>query len=177
MMRARFDSVETVVGLTENDHLNSKYITLARTLFKVPKAYIAVESLDGQAPPAHVRQANAEVLFEGPHDIERWNVRFRQGGVEVMEVVYTEPPKPSVTADVKPVEPKLAAGRFGELCIFLTIREGKRTVPMYMGYVPKKGDHASVALHTLDREKVWEQLRQQGWLQKPSEEPQPAPAK
>ncbi|MEO5864351.1 MAG: cation:proton antiporter [Nitrospiraceae bacterium] len=177
MMRARFDSVETVVGLTENDHLNSKYITLARTLFKVPKAYIAVESLDGQAPPAHVRQANAEVLFEGPHDIERWNVRFRQGGVEVMEVVYTEPPKPSVTADVKPVEPKLAAGRFGELCIFLTIREGKRTVPMYMGYVPKKGDHASVALHTLDREKVWEQVRQQGWLQKPSEEPQPAPAK
>ena len=176
MMRARFDSVEAVVGLTENDHLNSKYITLARMLFKVPKAYMAVESLNGQALPAHVRQADADVLFDGPHDIERWNVRFRQGGVEVVEVVYEEPPKPAVKADAEPEGSKRTMGRFGELCIFLTIREGKRTVPMRMGYVPKKGDQASVAVHTLDREKVWDQLRLQGWSPKPSEEPQEASA-
>ncbi|HEY5626563.1 MAG TPA: sodium:proton antiporter [Nitrospira sp.] len=172
MMRARFDSVETVIGLTENDHLNSMYVTQARQLFKIPKAYIAVDNLDGQAPPAHVRQANAEVLFEGPHDIERWNVRFRQGAVEVVEVVYSEPPEPSESSEAKPVESKRAGGRFGELCIFLTIRDGKRTVPMRMGYVPKKGDQASIAFHTLDREKVWEQLRQQGWARKPAEEPE-----
>lgn len=172
MQRAQFDSVESVVGLTGNDHLNSMYITLARTLFKVPKAYIAVESLNGQGLPAHVRKANADVLFEGPHDIERWNVRFRHGGVEVVEAVYTEPPKPTAMAEAKPAEQTRAVGRFGELCIFLTIREGKRVIPMCMEYSPKKGDQASVALHTPDREKVWDQLRQQGWFPKPSEEPQ-----
>jgi Trk K+ transport system NAD-binding subunit len=177
MMRARFDSVETVVGLTENDHLNSRFITLARTLFKVPKAYVAVESLNGQTPPAHVRQADAEVLFEGPHDIERWNVRFRQGAVEMLEVIFTEPPNQSVRADDEPVDPKRIAGQFGELCIFLTIREGKRTVPMRMGYVPKKGDQASVAVHTYENKKALEQLHQQGWIPKPPEKPQPAPAK
>ncbi len=177
MMRARFDSVETVIGLTENDHLNSRFITLARTLFKVPKAYMAVDSLDGQAAPAHVRQADAEVLFEGPHDIERWNVRFRQGVVEILEFIFTEPPNHSVTVDGKLVESKRIAEQFGELCIFLTIRTGKRTLPMRMGYVPKKGDQASVAVHTHENMKACDQLRQQGWIPKPPEDPQPAPAK
>ncbi len=172
MVRAQFDSVETVVGMTQNDHLNSMYVTLARELFKVPKAYIMVESLDGQAAPAHVRQAQADVLFDGPHDSGRWNVRIRQRAVEVVEVVYEEPPEPTLADEEKPTEPKRTTTRFGELCMFLTIREGKRVVPMHMGYVPKKGDQASIALHTLDREKVWEQLRQQGWLSKPTEEPQ-----
>ncbi len=177
MMRARFDSVETVVGLTDNDHLNSRFVTLARTLFKVPKAYVSVESLDGQAVPAHVRQAEAEVLFEGPHDIERWNVRFRQGAVEMLEVIFEEPPNQSAAADGEPVDPKRVAGQFGELCIFLTIRNGKRTLPMRMGYVPKKGDQASVAIHAYENKKALDQLRQQGWIPKPPEEPSPAPAK
>lgn len=176
MMRARFDSVETVVGLTDNDHLNSRFVTLARTFFKVPKAYVAVESLDGQAAPAHVRQADAEVLFEGPHDIERWNVRFRQGAVEMQEVIFTEPLNQGVPADGEPVDPKQGAGPFGELCILLTIRNGKRAFPMRMGYIPKKGDQASVAVHTHENEKAWDQLRQQGWIPKSPEEPTSAPA-
>ncbi|MBK9307827.1 MAG: cation:proton antiporter [Nitrospira sp.] len=176
MMRARFDSVETVVGLTENDHLNSRFVTLARTLFKVPHAYMAVDSLDGQSSPTHVRQADADILFEGPHDIERWNVRFRQRAVEMLEVIFTEPPKPSTAADDKPVEPKRVASPFNELCIFLAIHNGNRTALMRMGYVPKKGDRASVAVHRYDSENAREQLRQQGWTPLPREEPQPTPA-
>ncbi|GKS59534.1 hypothetical protein YTPLAS18_30610 [Nitrospira sp.] len=175
LVRAQFDSVETVVGLTENDHFNSLFVTHARTLFKIPKAYIAVESLDGQTPPAHVRQANAEVLFEGPHDVGRWNVRFRHDGVDIAEVIYTDPPKAPMAAEDKPSEGKRSPSRFGELCILLTVHDGKRAVPMRLGYIPKKGDRASVAIHKLDREKAWDQLRQQGWIPPSSDSPAESP--
>ena len=164
MVRAQFDSVDTVVGLTENDHLNSMYVTQARNLFKVPKGYIAVDSLDGQGLPAHVSQAKADVLFDGPHDVGRWNVRFRHDGVEMVEVSFAEPPKKPGPVKEKTGESKRPASRVGEPYVILTVRDGKRTLPMRSGYTPKKGDRASVAVHKLDREKALEHLQQQGWI-------------
>jgi len=163
MLRAQFDSVETVVGLTENDHLNSMYVTQARTLFKVPNAYIAVDALEGHTLPGHVRQAHADVLFDGPHDVSRWNVRFRHEGVDIMEVIYGEPPKPLADSTDTSAELKRPVASHAESCVMLTIHNGKRAHPMHYGYIPKKGDHAMVAIHKPDREKVLAHLQQEGW--------------
>ncbi|MGH7255338.1 MAG: cation:proton antiporter, partial [Nitrospirales bacterium] len=87
LLRARVDLVGTAVGATPNEHLNSLFIRQARRLFGVPRGLVAVESLEGQEVPDHVKQHHGEVLFEGPHDLERWDVRFRHDDVVVEQFV------------------------------------------------------------------------------------------
>ena len=83
LRRARIELVDTVVGATFNENLNSQFVRYARHEFDVPTGLVSVSSADGGRDPEHVARHQADVLFDGPHDQERWDVRWRQGEVTI----------------------------------------------------------------------------------------------
>ena len=53
----------------------------ARERFHVPRGYVAVSQPESGLAPELVQREEAAVLFDGPHDAARWEVRERHGDV------------------------------------------------------------------------------------------------
>jgi len=152
LQRARIESVGTVIGTTSNDELNGLFVSRARELFSVPEGWIALSRSDIGLSADVVRGSDAHVLFEGPHDMERWDVRDRH---EELLIEYRE---------YAPQDGELPAlARAGERFVFLSVRRGKRTFPMYAAFEPRAGDVAAVAVHAPELERVDAELREIGW--------------
>ena len=151
MLRARFESVGSVVGLTPNQVLNSVYASRSREFFGVPQAYIAVMRAGTGIAPDLVQKGDARTLFEGPHDAERWEVRVRHGDVAVEEWVVEEPPTDSLET------------KTGERLVFLGHHRGKTAGPMHAGIKLAKGDRVAVAIFETDRSEAEEVLRTLGF--------------
>lgn len=175
LVRARAELVGAVVGLTRSETRNSLFVARARELFDVPEGYVALDELHLAAPPEHVAEHESRVLFEGPHDVDRWDVRVRHDDVEIEQLVFEPPPPPPEAGDeegaaaegtAKPSFPT------GERFVILAVRRGERTFPMYMRFEPREGDRASVALYRPERESALEQLAGLGWKEPP---PEPEP--
>ena len=92
------------------------------------------------------------MLFDGPHDVERWDVRFRHGDLVVESFTFG---RPEGKGD--------APGSSGERQVILTVRRDEKVSPMYVGFEPKEGDVASVALYGPERRETIDQLRHLGW--------------
>jgi hypothetical protein len=150
LQRARFESVGVAIGLTANESLNGLFVERARTLFGVPQGHVALENLDHGVTPDLVA---GSVLFEGPHDVERWDVRLRHGDVEVGRFVRA--PDPEDDVELEPI---------GERCAMLCIRRGQRMLAMHSDLKLAEGDIASVAIHAPDREEAEEALLARGWI-------------
>ena len=89
MQRARFERVGVAIGVTANQMLNSVFVSRAHDFFKVPEGYIAVVRPDLGIAPDLVDKGDAHMLFDGPHEVERWDVRARHGdlAIELWEYV------------------------------------------------------------------------------------------
>ncbi len=156
LQRARIESVGTVVGTTSNDELNGLFVSRARERFGVPEGWVALRRLDAGLSADVVRGSEAHVLFEGPHDVDRWDVRDRHDELVIAYRVY---------APSDDERPPLA--RSGERFVFLCVRREKQTFPMYAAFEPREGDVAAVAVHAPDVERVDAELRAAGWDRKP----------
>ena len=156
-LRARPELVGQAVGATSNEHFNSLFVRQALDAFNVPHGLIAVESLFGERSPSLLPPEDADVLFDGPHDHERWDVRWRQQQVVVEEFEYN----PVDGAD----QSSPAATRSRELFSILTLTRNRRVSPMRVGYVLRAGDVAAVAIHVLDHTEAVETLKLLGWCQ------------
>ena len=157
--RARLESVGTVIGLTPNQMLNSVFVSRTRERFRVPRGYVAVARPEAGLAPALVQSEEAVVLFDGPHDVERWDVRCRHGSVEVEQWVYQGAPEREEEGEEAAETPPKA----GDPLVVLTVRRGGKTTPMHEGLGYKEGDIAAVAIHTIEREEAYAALREQGW--------------
>ena len=51
----------------------------------------------------------------------------------------------------------------GDRFLILTVRRGKRVVPMSLSFKPQEGDLALVAIHVPDREEAHRLLTEMGW--------------
>jgi hypothetical protein len=160
--RARMDFAGTVVGLTPNQMLNSVFVSRARERFRVPRALVAVQRLESGLAPELVKEEAVQVLFDGPHDIERWEVRARQNqlDVEYWEYVGIEPPAES-EADVAAEAPQ--ANRTDPVAI-LSVRRGDRTMPMHATLALRTGDVAATAVYVQERDAAHGLLREGGWV-------------
>jgi NhaP-type Na+/H+ or K+/H+ antiporter len=156
LQRARIESVGTVIGTTSNDELNGLFVSRARELFDVPRGWVALSRLDKGLSADVVRGSEAHVLFEGPHDVERWDVRDRHSELVIEHRRY-EPP-----AEDEAERPELA--RSGERFVFLCVQRGKQTLPMYASLEPREGDVAAVAIHVPELDRVDDELRAAGWV-------------
>ncbi len=167
LIRAQFELVGTVIGLTSNDHLNVLFVSQAKEFFRVPQAYLALESKD---IPDGVKRHEIKLLFESLHDLRRWDVRFHHDEVTVEQFDYS-PPVSTEMDTGQTEEPKKPSVMLQERYIILSITRKDRVLPMTQGYDLKKGDVASIALYEPEREKSLELLKESGWslrLQIPS---------
>lgn len=156
LARAQFDLVGTAVGMTFNDHLNAVFVGHASEFFNVPKGYAAVERIDGGEPPPLLKRYGGDVLFDGAHELERWDVRARHGGMTVESFVFEGTPDNDSAA----ARPSIAR----ETHIMLAVTRGRRTTPMHLGFKPRRGDLAAVAVHPPDAEAARKTLATAGWL-------------
>ena len=155
MQRARFDGVGTVVGLTANQVLNSVFVTRAREFFGVSECYAAIEQPDLGLAPELVANEEVHMLFDGPHEVERWDVRARHGALEV---------EPWCFVGNEEAEPELdslrsASDLFVPLCV---LRAGRLHL-MHRDFELKPDDRVSMAIHVAEREQAVAALRSRGF--------------
>jgi hypothetical protein len=141
--------------------LNSVFVSRARERFGVPRGYVAVERPESGLASELVETSDVAVLFEGPHDIERWDVRCRHGSVEVETWCYVGAPE--LVEGETPV-------KVGERFVILSVSRGGKVQPMYAELKLLKGDVAAVAVHSVERDEAHETLRAMGWEPQPAEE-------
>ena len=135
LLRARPELVGKAVGATSNEHFNSLFVRQVLDAFDVPRGLIAVESLFGEQSPSLIPLEDADVLFDGPHDHERWDVRWRHQQV-VVETFESVPPDRAASQDPEQAAP--AGARSIELFAIVTVTRGRRVSPMRMGSVPQR---------------------------------------
>jgi NhaP-type Na+/H+ or K+/H+ antiporter len=160
LQRARFESVGSAIGLTPNQMLNSVFASRARENFGVPRGYVAAINLEAGLAPELVEREEVFVLFDGPHDVERWDVRSRHNELEVDYWVYGGEPERDASAD-EGAEP---APKAGERFVILSIQRGKKVMPMHAGLSLEAGDVAAVAIHGEERDGAADILTAWGWV-------------
>jgi Trk K+ transport system NAD-binding subunit len=159
LQRARFENVGSAIGLTPNQMLNSLFASRAREVFGVPRGYVAAINPEAGLAPELVEREQVVVLFDGPHDVERWDVRARHEELEVGYWAYGGEPERDASAD----EAGEAAPKAGERFVILSIQRGKKVMPMHAGLALQAGDVAAVAIHNEERDSAEEILTAWGW--------------
>ncbi|WDT76380.1 MAG: hypothetical protein MPW16_04020 [Candidatus Manganitrophus sp.] len=105
------------------------FVGQAKAFFEVPKGYVAVDALDGEKIPEYVQRQGAEVLFDGAHETERWDVRFRHKELEVEHFTYQ--PQKDEKGKAIDGERKIIPSKSGDRFVILCTRRGERIVPMF----------------------------------------------
>ncbi len=154
MLRARPEGVGVAVGLTGNQMLNSVFVGRALERFGVPQGYVAVLRPELGLAPELVQDEKAALLFEAPHDLERWDVRSRQDQLELESWVV----KQALAVEGDGAPPPL-----GEHCVVLAVTRGSRVSPMHSRFKLRPGDVVSVAVYAEEREAAHELLRARGF--------------
>jgi hypothetical protein len=112
-----------------------------------------------------VEAGEAQEVFESSHDVERWDVRDRNGDVQVEQWTF-DPPEGSES----PATDDSDAG--GERYVILTVTRGSTTSVMSTKFELRTGDTAAIAMHSPDRDEAERLLERAGWkLSLPDTEP------
>ena len=174
LLRARIEEIGTVVALTTNDHLNTVFASQAHDLFEVGETYLALGESAGTQSPEHIGRFDGHVLFEGPHDKQRWDVRSRCGEMEIAKFEYNEA---AIEAEATAGEngraiangagtdgaPAAAHAENQEHYVLLTCQRGKTTRPVTRGFSPRAGDVISAAIYAPEHDAAVATLNKQGW--------------
>jgi NhaP-type Na+/H+ or K+/H+ antiporter len=153
LARARPEQALAVVGLTANESVNHLFASEATTRFGVPQAYVALERGSIGLPREMLDRHGIHVAFDGPRDLERWNVRFRHGMASLGRFRFAQD---SVSDEV----PERASA---DPYLILAVERGERIEPMRQDFEPKEGDFAIIAvLEERDSEAI-EALAAIGW--------------
>jgi len=116
--------------------------------------------------PAHLKKIDADILFDGPPDTERWDVRLRHKQIKVASFLYEAAPEEQ-GGRTRPAE---AADRLGggssqqERYVILAIRRGEKLIPMSMRFKWKPGDIAAVAIYEPEFDAVVGEMTDRGWV-------------
>jgi NhaP-type Na+/H+ or K+/H+ antiporter len=156
MSRARFGFVRTVVSLTSNRTLNSVFVERARDRFGVPNGLVAASEIGVGLVSEQVESGDAKLVFDGPHDVERWDVRGRRGDVGIEYFVYA--PVESVKEQIEAT----GSGGLDERYVMLVVLHDGKSVVMDAKWVFREGDRVAVSLHLPEREEAIVALADRG---------------
>jgi hypothetical protein len=157
MRRARFGFVRTVVSLTANRTLNSVFVERARDRFGVPNGLVATSELGVGLVSEQVESGEAKLVFERPHDVERWDVRGRRGDIAIEYFIRVPVEEP--TDDVETA----GSGGLDERYVMLTVERDGATVVMDANWHSREGDRVAIAIHVPEREDAIRALGKKGW--------------
>jgi NhaP-type Na+/H+ or K+/H+ antiporter len=79
ILTAEVGGRKAVVGILPNDAVNLMFARNARSVYKVPRAYVAIQKGHAAVDAEMVAAAGARVLFGDRADLELWSVRLRRG--------------------------------------------------------------------------------------------------
>jgi NhaP-type Na+/H+ or K+/H+ antiporter len=165
LRRARLERCGAAVGLTANDQANSLFVREARDDFDVPTNYVAMSKGERGVTPRILAKQGSRLLFDGPKDIERWNVRFRHGMADVRRFAWA-----SVAEDAE-AAPPISTGDAAPYLV-LAVARGSRLEPMHAEWDAREGDVASVALYRSQESDAIAALARLGWGPAPEPEPE-----
>ena len=154
--RARLERARAVLGVIANEEVNSIFAREARD-FGVRESYVALGRTGGLTDELLAKQ-ESRVLFDGPKDVERWNVRFRHGSAETVRLRYVGLPESNGEG-----ERATRRGGSTDPHILLTAGEGAGLVPYHAELQPAEGNVALGAIHTAEREAALGALAKLGW--------------
>jgi Trk K+ transport system NAD-binding subunit len=159
LARSRPGQALAVVGLTANESVNHLFASEATGRFGVPKAYVALERGSIGLPRELLDRHGIHVVFDGPRDLERWNVRFRHGLASIGRFRFGEETSEEVPVRVN-ADPYL----------ILAIERDERIEPMRQDFEPKKGDFATIAVLDEREDEALSALAAVGWTPHEPEE-------
>ncbi len=159
MLRARFPFVRTVVALTANRTLNSVFVSRAHDLFGVSNGLVATSEGGVGLLSEHVGKGSAKIVFEGPHDVERWDVRGRRGDVEIVHCTYVP------VEEEESAETTTSSGLSGnsERSVLLAVQRDGRSFVVDARMRFEEGDIVAIAIHAPEREDALRELARSGW--------------
>jgi len=170
LQRAQFTGTRVAVGLTANKTVNAVFASRAADLFSVPEGLVAVEGMESGFAKELFATGKADVAFDGPHDMERWDVRHRRGSIVVEQRRFSADAAKAARAARAATEEKGEKDGEGngpaieERFVILTLTRGARTAPMAMSVSPADGDLAAIAIHEVEGADARERLLALGWL-------------
>jgi NhaP-type Na+/H+ or K+/H+ antiporter len=167
LARARFELVGDVAGVTSNQMLNGVVVSRTRERFNVPRGYVCVARPKSGLAPELVESEEVAVLFDGPHDAARWEVRERHAEVEVEHWVYGG----SGDGEQRPEDDAEQPPSAGESFVILMLRRDQKALLMRAGMKLEPGDVAAVAVHAVEREEAHIALAGAGWSPQTAEAP------
>jgi NhaP-type Na+/H+ or K+/H+ antiporter len=162
MERAQFGFVRTVVALTPNQTLNAVFAERARERFGVSRALAAISEAGGLASE-QAGHGRMSIAFEGPHDVERWDVRGRRGDVAVEYFVHDPESGGSGEGETGEASTLPIAIGLSERFVILSVERGSETSVMDAAWRFKEGDRIAVILHRPEREDALRELGAKGW--------------
>lgn len=173
MERARIGFVKTVVALTPNTTLNGVFAARARDFFGVPTGLVATSETGGLVSE-QIGRGETEIVFDGAHDVDRWDVRGRRGAVGVEYFVYEPPDSKEASEETDKGKDKdkdkdkkgsgPSSSGLNEDSVILSVERDGTTTPMSSGWRFKPGDRIAVAIHVPEREDALRALAAKGFL-------------
>lgn len=172
--RMRLERARAAIGLTTNNEVNSHFASQARDDYGVRETYVAINREGSEVTSRIVEKQESRVLFDGPKDLERWNVRFRHDAAELHRLRFEGAPESEdgeleTEGPAKESTPSHGVDPF----VILAVRRGESWHPMHQRFETRKGDVAAVAIHAPERDAALEALRELGWGPEPEHAPGP----
>jgi len=165
LARARLERAAAVVGLTANDEVNSMFGREARDDFGVRETYVALGRAKSAVTEHILEKQGSRVLFDGPKDVERWNVRFRHDQAHAVELHFRGP----ADTDDEPSSQSPAPNE-ADSHLLLAVCRDARWEPYHQRFDARTGDTALAAIYDADEERALTALLELGW------EPAPPPS-
>ncbi|MFQ5458361.1 MAG: cation:proton antiporter, partial [Myxococcota bacterium] len=156
LTRAKMNQAAVAIGLTTNTAVNALFAREASEIFGVPDTYVAVDSIDPGVTPERIDRERGKVLFDGPKELGRWNVRFRHGEAPVIHFRYLSLPE-------APEENGREAKSRAETWVHLTTHRDKKLGIMDPSGAPRPGDIGAFVLHGSALKEGEDALRAIGW--------------
>jgi len=163
LARARLDRVTAAIGLTANGEVNSLFAREAAAELDVPATFVAQAPGRAGVPPEMLARQGSRVAFDGPKDVEGWNVRLRHGRARLEQRVHD--------GTATPAAPRAGAGAGSDpggadpsdAFVVLAIRVGDAWRIFSDGDAPREGDVVTVAIATGQIEAADAALAAMGW--------------
>ena len=116
-----------------------------------------------------LEKQESRVLFDGPKDVERWNVRFRHGQAHAVELRFSGPPDSHTDSPSQAAAPNEADSH-----LLLAVCHDGDWKPYHQGFEADQDDTAIAAVHGAEEDRALAALLELGWEPAPEESPSDA---
>lgn len=157
LLRAEIDTRRGALAVTPNEEVNLLFIQKASRLARSLQLFTALKRFSQSVSPKMVEETGAQVLFGKPVDVEFWSARIRRKEISIQywESIETQPEK-GLKAEITSFMGENAG-------VALALLRDEKLSPIGSRSKYRKGDHVVVLVFAAERQKLEEQLQENGW--------------